>query len=124
MCFYHAGRSYGDEEAYTEFIANVSKYEALTTSPACNRLFYLAIPPNVFGECGIAIKNVGMAMTGWTRVVIEKPFGRDLDSCDELLRTLSAQFDEDHLYRVRVMIPFTTFKAFKCFHRLILCLSD
>lgn len=41
-----------------------------------------------------------MAMTGWTRVVIEKPFGRDLDTCNELLETLASQFDEDHLYRI------------------------
>jgi glucose-6-phosphate 1-dehydrogenase len=41
-----------------------------------------------------------MATTGWTRVVIEKPFGRDLDSCNELLETLAGQFDEDHLYRI------------------------
>jgi glucose-6-phosphate 1-dehydrogenase len=99
-CFYHSGRSYGDEEAYTELISNVSQFEVQTPSAACNRLFYLAVPPNVFGESGVAIKKVGMAMTGWTRVVIEKPFGRDLNSCDELLHTLSAQFDEDNLYRV------------------------
>ena len=100
-CYYHAGKSYGDEEAYTELISNIRKFEANTPSAGCNRLFYLAIPPNVFGESGLAIKKVGMSTTGWTRVVIEKPFGRDLDSCNELLETLAAQFDEDNLYRVR-----------------------
>lgn len=99
-CFYHSGKSYGDADAYTEMIANIAKFEAGTPSAACNRLFYLAIPPNVFGETGIAIKSAGMAMTGWTRVVIEKPFGRDLDTCNELLETLAGQFDEDHLYRI------------------------
>lgn len=99
-CFYHSGESYGDEDAYAELIANVSKFEASTPSAGCNRLFYLAIPPNVFGESGVAIKKVGMATTGWTRVVIEKPFGRDLHTCNELLETLAEQFDEDHLYRV------------------------
>jgi hypothetical protein len=34
-------------------------------------------------------------------VVIEKPFGRDLDSCNELLATLADQFEEHNLYRVR-----------------------
>jgi len=99
-CYYHAGLSYGDEEAYTELVANISKFEASTPSAGCNRLFYLAIPPNVFGESGLAIKKVGMATTGWTRVVIEKPFGRDLDSCNELLETLAVQFEEDNMYRV------------------------
>jgi glucose-6-phosphate 1-dehydrogenase len=47
-CFYHSGRSYGDEEAYTEMIANIAKYEAQSPSAAGNRLFYLAVPPNVY----------------------------------------------------------------------------
>ena len=99
-CFYHSGKSYGDEDAYTELISNVSKFETESPNAACNRLFYLAIPPNVFGESGLAIKNVGMAVKGWTRLIIEKPFGRDLDTCNELLSTLSAQFEEEHLYRI------------------------
>lgn len=99
-CFYHSGESYGDEKAYTEMIHQIANYEAKTPSAACNRLFYLAIPPNVFGETGIAIKNTGMAMTGWTRVIIEKPFGRDLASCQKLLQTLSKEFDEHHIYRI------------------------
>lgn len=99
-CFYHSGKSYGDEAAYTNLVSKISSFEASTPSAAGNRLFYLAIPPNVFGESGLAIKKAGMAMIGWTRVVIEKPFGRDLDSCNELLKTLAAQFEEDHLYRV------------------------
>eukprot|EP00980_Cylindrotheca_fusiformis_P028301 scaffold22589_cov138-Cylindrotheca_fusiformis.AAC.64 len=100
MCFYHSGKSYGDEEAYTQMISNLSEFEARSPSATCNRLYYLAIPPNVFGESGVAIRKVGMALTGWTRVIIEKPFGRDLDTCNELLETLATQFDEDHLYRI------------------------
>ena len=82
-------------------IANLAKYEASSESPIANRLFYLAVPPNVFGESGAVIKKIGMATTGgWTRVVIEKPFGRDLDSCNELLKTLSDDFEEEKLYRI------------------------
>jgi glucose-6-phosphate 1-dehydrogenase len=99
-CFYHSGKSYGDEKAYTEMIQKIANYEAKTTSAACNRLFYLAIPPNVFGETGIAIKSTGMATTGWTRVIIEKPFGRDLASCQKLLQTLRKDFEEHHIYRI------------------------
>jgi glucose-6-phosphate 1-dehydrogenase len=47
-CFYHSGRSYGDEEAYTQMIANIAKYETQSPSDVCNRLFYLAVPPNVY----------------------------------------------------------------------------
>jgi glucose-6-phosphate 1-dehydrogenase len=99
-CFYHSGSSYGDENAYMEMMGHIQSYEHLTVSSACNRLFYLAIPPNVFGETGVTIKKVAMSVTGWTRVVIEKPFGRDLKSCQDLLEQLAGQFDEGHLYRI------------------------
>lgn len=99
-CFYHSGKSYGDADAYAEMISHISKFERETSSAACNRLFYLAIPPNVFGDSGVAIRQVAMAMTGWTRLVIEKPFGRDLHTCVELLNGLAGHFEEDHLYRV------------------------
>jgi len=100
-CFYYSGKTYGDQSAYTNMIGNLSEFEASSESPIANRLFYLAVPPNVFGESGAVIKKVGMATAGgWTRVVIEKPFGRDLDSCNELLKTLSDDFEEEKLYRI------------------------
>ena len=42
------------------------------------RRFYLAIPPSVFAPAARSIKSSGMATTGWTRVIVEKPFGHDL----------------------------------------------
>ena len=99
-CFYHYGSSYGDEDAYKALMEQMDDFERQAPSPATNRLFYLAIPPNCFAETGVAIKSTGMSTTGWTRVIIEKPFGRDLESCEELLRTLSGQFQEDHLFRI------------------------
>ena len=42
-----------------------------------NRVFYLAIPPSVFGPSCTSIKASAMAPTGWTRVIVEKPFGCD-----------------------------------------------
>ena len=81
-------------------IENLAKFEATSESPVANRLFYLAVPPNVFGESGVVIKKIGMSTTGWTRVVVEKPFGRDLDTCNELLKSLSVDFEEDHIYRI------------------------
>jgi len=99
-CFYFSGKTYGDASAYTSMIGELAKIESTSDSPVANRLFYLAVPPNVFGESGIVIKKIGMAPTGWTRVVIEKPFGQDLESCNELLNTLSEDFEEESLYRI------------------------
>jgi glucose-6-phosphate 1-dehydrogenase len=67
-----------------------------------NRLFYFAIPPNVFAETALAIKQTCMQDEGkgWTRLIVEKPFGRDLESFEELNETLSQHFTENHLYRI------------------------
>lgn len=66
-----------------------------------NRLFYLAVPPEVYGTI---IKNLGEAglnqSSGWTRVIVEKPFGRDLDSARALNRELHSVFDESQVYRI------------------------
>eukprot|EP00934_Nitzschia_sp_Nitz4_P005621 Nitzschia sp. Nitz4//scaffold79_size90958//70568//72428//NITZ4_005036-RA/size90958-processed-gene-0.120-mRNA-1//-1//CDS//3329558282//5611//frame0 len=100
-CFYHSGKSYGDENAYGELIdKHIGSFESAGESNVGNRLYYLAVPPNVFRECWWAIKQVGMAPVGWTRVITEKPFGRDLESCNELLTTSAEYFEEHHLYRI------------------------
>jgi glucose-6-phosphate 1-dehydrogenase len=70
-----------------------------------NLLVYLAIPPHVFGESAQALKlaknELDRPVTGFTRVIIEKPFGRDTASCQELLDTLkSQQWDESDLFRI------------------------
>lgn len=45
-----------------------------------NRVFYFAIPPNVFLDTAASIKQAGVSATGFTRLVVEKPFGHDYDS--------------------------------------------
>lgn len=96
-CFYHSGKSYGDLEAYKELNEMILENEVNLNN---NRLFYFAIPPNRFGEAGLQVKKAAMAVDGWTRVVVEKPFGRDLQSCKELLGLLARNFEEDQLYRI------------------------
>jgi glucose-6-phosphate 1-dehydrogenase len=62
--------------------------------PAC----YLAIPPALFG---LVVEQ--LARSGCTKdacVILEKPFGRDLDSARALNRTLLSSFDEDHIFRI------------------------
>jgi len=81
-------------------VSKLADFEGNADSKVANRLFYLAVPPNVFGQSGVVIKKVGMSTSGWTRVVVEKPFGRDLDSCNDLLKSLSDDFEEHHIYRI------------------------
>ena len=60
--------------------------------------FYLAIPPSAFSFVVGGLARTGCAEGG--RVVLEKPFGRDLDSARELNRILHAAFDESSIFRI------------------------
>lgn len=100
-CFYKSGDSYGDMKAYTKLNTQILSYEEkVSTCMAHNRLFYFAIPPNVFAETGTAIKETCMAKKGWTRLIVEKPFGRDSQSCEDLLTSLSKSFEEEQIFRI------------------------
>ena len=69
-----------------------------------NRLFYLATPPSVYPKVIAQIKKAGLAKPAkdgaWVRIVIEKPFGRDLASARELNRIVLDAFDESQVYRI------------------------
>ena len=64
-----------------------------------NRLFYLAIPPSAFPATIDGIRSMARA-DGWSRLVIEKPFGRDLASARELNAMVHRCFDESQVYRI------------------------
>ncbi len=68
-----------------------------------NCLFYLATPPDTFGEIATQLHAAGLAMEQgdqWRHLVVEKPFGRDLATAKALNKTLQAAFDEDQIYRI------------------------
>ncbi|CAG2111417.1 unnamed protein product, partial [Medioppia subpectinata] len=65
-----------------------------------HRLFYLALPPSVYAVTASALQSTLMSQTGWSRLVFEKPFGRDSQSSDQLSEALSKLFSEDQLYRI------------------------
>ena len=67
-----------------------------------NRLHYLALPPAVFDDTVEKLDEAGMCCPekGWTRVVIEKPFGHDLASAQALNQLVHRFFDEKQIYRI------------------------
>jgi glucose-6-phosphate 1-dehydrogenase len=81
---------YNDPETF------VKLREAL--GPARQPVHYLAIPPSVFGVVVQHLAESGCAHDA--RVVVEKPFGRDLASAQELNRILHKSFDESRIYRI------------------------
>ncbi len=69
-----------------------------------NRVYYLATIPAMFGAVAGALAEHGCNLPGeggaFARIVVEKPFGRDLDSARALDATLHAAFDEDQIFRI------------------------
>ncbi|SDM64164.1 glucose-6-phosphate dehydrogenase [Bacillus sp. OK048] len=66
-----------------------------------NRMFYLSVAPEFFDTIALNIKNSGLGQTdGWKRLIIEKPFGHDLQSARELNEKLSRSFEEEEIYRI------------------------
>lgn len=66
-----------------------------------NRVFYLALPPAAFRPTIERLGTSGLnRSTGWTRLVIEKPFGRDEESARELDAVVHRYFSEEQVYRI------------------------
>ncbi|XP_022870684.1 glucose-6-phosphate 1-dehydrogenase, cytoplasmic isoform-like, partial [Olea europaea var. sylvestris] len=73
------------------------------------RLFYLALPPSVYPQVAISAWYLCFVLLGaekeadlggWTRIVVEKPFGKDLASAEELSSQIGELFDEPQIYRI------------------------
>lgn len=65
-------------------------------------LFYLALPPSLFGQAATALGQAGLASAGkgWRRLVVEKPFGNDLHTAEQLREEIHGQWDEEQVYRI------------------------
>lgn len=63
-------------------------------------VFYLSTPPSVFGSIIKYLGTVGLAHEYDSKIVIEKPFGRDLESALALNKKISEVFDEKQVYRI------------------------
>ncbi len=91
----------GHLESTADAIALSRRLLELESDPA-NRLYYLAIAPKYFAPVIRSLGATGMAERKDTRrdIVIEKPFGRDLASAQELSREVHEHFEESQVYRI------------------------
>jgi glucose-6-phosphate 1-dehydrogenase len=91
-----------DPTLYPTLAERLRELEARRGGGPPNRLFYCATPPSLYDDIVDQLGASGLARAegGWTRIVIEKPFGRDLDSARALNRRLAAVFTEDQVYRI------------------------
>jgi glucose-6-phosphate 1-dehydrogenase len=94
---------FDDPAAFAQLRKQIETNDA-ELGTASNRLFYLSTPPTLFSkiidmldESGLGPKN---NKTGWTRIIVEKPFGTDLESARALQAEVSKVFDEKSVYRI------------------------
>jgi glucose-6-phosphate 1-dehydrogenase len=100
--FYFQGQ-YDSFESFSHLSSELDKLERATSKAktlVANRVFYLAIPPSIFTPVARAIRHSACSPSGWVRLVVEKPFGRDSVTSKELSSQLALLFSEDQLYRI------------------------
>lgn len=100
---YQAGQ-FQDAVGYQELATSLGMKDKEWKTCA-NKLFYLAVPPIFYGDIVQQLHDSHLtdpcsAEEGWTRVVVEKPFGKDLASAQELDGLLARLFKEEQIYRI------------------------
>ena len=95
-CFYQAGQ-YDDPDDFKTLATAISEKEA---GKSAMRIFYLSIPPSIFVPVAQNAARHVSSLSGETRVIVEKPFGRDLDSSRELTNALAEDLKESQTYRI------------------------
>ena len=93
-----------DPNGYDTLRAQLERIDQ-TRGTQGNRVFYLATPPSfyptIIRQLGrVGLNHGGREGKGWARLIVEKPFGHDLESARALNRELSQVFHEDQIYRI------------------------
>ena len=90
----------GPADGYTKLAAEIRRLDAQYKAHD-NVLFYYAVPPSVFGLISEQLANNGFKVgKGWRRIIVEKPFGHDLKSAEQLNKEILSFWDEKQIYRV------------------------
>jgi len=112
-CTYFAGKGYDDDESYAKLAQFIASVEDKKYNGRSNRVAYLATPPTVFVSCCQRIKkylknedeqkengDAPSSSSCWLRVIIEKPFGKDLASSNALANSIASFLTESEVYRI------------------------
>jgi glucose-6-phosphate 1-dehydrogenase len=99
---HYVSGEFHDHSLYTRLKETLGDLDRRYGTPG-NYLFYLAVPPELFGEIARHLADVALTRQQdgrWRRVIVEKPFGYDLESARALNAELSRGLDESQIYRI------------------------
>lgn len=100
LCIYESAQ-YDQPEGYQHLTETMEKFETERSVKEPHRLFYLALPPAVFITVASRVKKYcHPGDKGFARLVVEKPFGRDLESARKLQHQLAPLWTEEELFRI------------------------
>ena len=98
---HYVSGEFDDAQLYVRLRTMLADLDRKYGTPG-NYLFYLAVPPALFGTVALHLASAGLTdeRGGWRRVIVEKPFGHDLDSARALNAELSTGLKEAQIYRI------------------------
>ncbi|XP_034108901.1 glucose-6-phosphate 1-dehydrogenase [Drosophila albomicans] len=92
--------SYDNPQDYVELRESMVRQETKHNMTLANRIFYLATPPVVFDHVTLNISRKCLSMTGWNRVIVEKPFARNELTFKPYQTQLTQIFKESQIYMI------------------------
>ena len=95
---HYVATDFADEGGENHVAAVLSELDG-TRGTAGNRVYYLAVPPDAISTL-LHVIGERRSAQGWTRVIIEKPFGQDLESAQELNKEIKRHFAEKEIFRI------------------------
>ncbi|KAI5212516.1 glucose-6-phosphate dehydrogenase [Aureobasidium subglaciale] len=100
FCTYLDGEKYDEDKYFKGLEEHLSKLEKKNNQKETNRIFYMALPPSVFIPVSEMLKKHCYPKNGIARIIIEKPFGKDLGSSRELQHALEPNWKEEEIFRI------------------------
>lgn len=96
--------TFEDKEAFARIKEKLEAHDE-SVGMCSSKLFYLAVPPTFYDTifeqiAAVKLEQPCIVGEGWTRILVEKPFGSDLENAQHLEKKLSKLFHEEQIYRI------------------------
>ncbi len=93
---------YDEDKGFQDLLKEIEakENERGSKSDKLNRIFYMALPPSVFTVVAKGLKKNCYSESGVNRIIIEKPFGKDTESCREMMTALKSEWSENETFRI------------------------
>ncbi|CAF2260333.1 unnamed protein product [Brassica napus] len=98
---YYINGGYDNRDGMTRLDQRMKQIEGVSKA---NRMFYLSVPQEALVDVACSIGDKAQASQGWTRIIVEKPFGFNSYSSHQLTQSLLSKFEERQIYRIDHML--------------------